>query len=335
MLLMQQAERSNEDSPFADDVRCGLSQSPKRLSCTWFYDEIGSRLFEQICALPEYYLTRVEREILAEHARELALLLPRDTAMIELGSGSSEKTRLLIDAFLAQHRSLVYLPIDVSSTMLLESCHALAAERPALEVQPIVDEYGRGLERACDSEPGRPRLFLWLGSSIGNLDPAAAVSFLRSVRRRTNKADRLLLGVDLRKDPQMLERAYDDSGGVTARFNLNLLARINSELGGHFDLERFRHRAVWEPKAGCVSMYLVARGAQRVAIDGLGLSVSFFDEEMIHTESSFKYDLDEINRLAADSGFAVERRWVDRNRRFTVEVFRPRTAHRASARSPE
>jgi dimethylhistidine N-methyltransferase len=320
-----QVDVLDEDSPFAADVRKGLLQSPKRLSCTWLYDEIGSRLFEEICALPEYYLTRAEREILAVRARELALMLPGETAMIELGSGSSAKTRLLIEAFLARHPRLVYLPIDVSRAMLVESCRALAAQWPGLEVEPIVADYQRGLERAFSSEPARPKLLMWLGSSIGNLSPAEAVTFLSRLRERAVAHDRLLLGIDLRKDRMTLERAYDDARGVTACFNLNLLARINRELGGRFDLQRFRHMARWDAGSGCVSMHLVARGAQRVAIERIGLQVDFSDGESIHTESSFKYDLDAIERLAVDSGFAVERRWLDRGQRFSVHLFRPST----------
>jgi dimethylhistidine N-methyltransferase len=313
-----------ETDDFAADVRGGLSQSPKRLSCAGLYDETGSRLFEEICELPEYYLTRAEREILAAHAHELAALLPGETAMIELGSGSSIKTRLVIDAFLGRHRRLLYLPIDVSRTMLLPSCRALAAKRPTLQVRPIVAEYRRGIEHAWRCEPARPKLLLWLGSSIGNLCPADAVTFLRSLRRRTTGRDRLLLGVDLRKPRRQLERAYNDSSGVTARFNLNLLGRINRELGGRFELERFRHLARWDAGAGCVSMQLVALGAQRVGVERLDLEVDFCDGEAVHTESSFKYDLAEIDRLALDSGFDVERRWLDRARRFSVQLFCPR-----------
>jgi uncharacterized SAM-dependent methyltransferase len=168
-------------------------------------------------------------------------------------------------------------------------------------------------------------LLLWLGSSIGNLCPAEAVSFLRSLRERTQERDRLLLGIDLCKDGRTLERAYDDSRGVTARFNLNLLARINRELGGQFELERFRHLARWDAGSGCVSMHLVALGTQRVAIERLGLEVDFSDGETIHTESSFKYRCDEVDRLALESGFAVERRWLDRGRRFGVHLLRPTT----------
>jgi dimethylhistidine N-methyltransferase len=317
------AEQTGDDSPFAADVRSGLSGSPKRLSCTWLYDELGSRLFEEICALPEYYLTRAEREILIAHVRELALDCSSEIALIELGSGSSSKTQLLIDALLARQARLLYLPIDVSRTMLLESCRALGADRPGLEARPIVDEYRRGLERAWQSALARPKLLLWLGSSIGNLPPAEAASFLGWVRQHSLPRDRLLVGFDLRKDPRTLERAYDDRRGVTARFNLNLLARINRELGGRFELARFRHLARWEPESGCISMHLVALGAQRVTIERLGLEVDFSDGETIHTESSFKYDLDEIDRLASGAGLTVERRWLDGERRFGVHLLRP------------
>jgi L-histidine Nalpha-methyltransferase len=308
---------------FADDVRRGLGARAKRLSCKYFYDAEGSRLFEAICDLPEYYPTRAERAILEKHAAEIVGKLPGQTSMIELGSGSSTKTRLLIDAFLAEHGRLRYLPLDVSATMLAESCSQLARSRPTLELVPIAAEYEPGLERVRQLEAGRPKLILWLGSSIGNYAPAAAGVFLQSLRAMLAPADRLLVGIDLRKGRDVLERAYDDSSGVTARFNLNLLTRINRELGGHFELSRFAHRAHWNERAGCVEMYLVSRGAQRVRIDDLGIDVGFSDGEAIHTESSYKYAPAEIDALAADASLAVEQRWTDGLGRFSLNLLAP------------
>lgn len=317
---------SPSSSDFADDVRQGLEARAKHLSCKYFYDEEGSRLFEAICDLPEYYPTRAERAILEQHAPAIVRKLTSRTSMIELGSGSSTKTRLLIDAFLAAHGRLRYLPLDVSPTMLAESCAQLARSRPTLELVPIAAEYEPGLERVRELEAGRPKLILWLGSSIGNYAPAEAGVFLQSLRAMLAPADRLLVGIDLRKGRDVLERAYDDASGVTARFNLNLLQRINRELGGHFELSRFAHRAHWNERAGCVEMYLVSRGAQRVRIDDLGIDVDFSDGEAIHTESSYKYAPAEIDALAADASLAVEQRWTDGLGRFSLNLLAPRHA---------
>ncbi|HWE26882.1 MAG TPA: L-histidine N(alpha)-methyltransferase [Polyangia bacterium] len=311
------------DSDFAVDVRRGLSAAAKYLSCKYFYDAEGSRLFEEICELPEYYPTRAERSILDAHASDLVRRLPANTSMIELGSGSSTKTRLLIDAFLAAHGRLRYLPIDVSPTMLAESCSELARSRPTLELLPIAAEYESGLQRVRQLEAGRPKIILWLGSSIGNYAPDEAAQFLQSLRGMLSPRDRLLVGIDLRKGRDVLEPAYDDAAGVTARFNRNLLTRINRQLGGHFDVGRFAHRAVWHEKRGCVSMYLVARGKQRVRIDELGLTIAFRDGEAIHTESSYKYAPSQIDALAADAGLAVEQRWTDAQDRFSLNLLAP------------
>ncbi len=307
------------DEAFAADVREGLLGRPKRLSCAFLYDDVGSRLFERIMALPEYYPARAEREILAARARRLAEATPADADLVELGSGNGAKTRPLIDALLARNGRLRYLPIDLSRAALA-ACERLADGRPTLDLRPIEAEYRDGL-RAVGG--GRPKLVLWLGSSIGNFEPAAAAAILREVRASVRARDRMLVGIDLRKSPAVLERAYDDARGVTAAFNLNLLLRINRELGGHFDPARFRHLARWEAGAGRVAMYLVARGAQRVAIDRLGVTVAFADGEAIHTESAYKYRPSEIDALAAAAGFAVDERWLDRRRRFSLNLLRP------------
>lgn len=324
MLLADCAEAlDGADDSFAEEVREGLSARPKRLSCTWLYDDEGSRLFEQICDLPEYYLTRAEQEILARHAHEIARRFPRGVSLIELGSGSARKTTLLIDALLAGRGQLRYLPVDVSRSMLLESSAQLAARHRGLTVRPIPAEYQVGLRMAQALERDRPKLIVWLGSSIGNFDRAAASAFLGSARALTSYHDRLLVGIDLRKPGELLERAYDDAQGVTARFNLNLLHRINRQLGGRFALDHFHHRAVWDEEAGRVGMYLVADRAQRVAIDALGVEIAFADGETIHTESSYKYDFDEIEALARGAGFSVEQRWLDERRQFSLNLLRP------------
>lgn len=308
-------------SSFAADVRRGLARAPKRLPCVHLYDEEGSRLFDAICDLPEYYLTRAERSILAAHAQDIVANLAFDAAFVELGSGSARKTRLLIEAFLRRQRRLLYVPIDVSREMLASSAQELAGAYPPLSVHALVADYETGL-RSLPVAREEAKLIAWLGSSIGNLDRDESTAFLREVATRMTATDRLLLGVDLRKDHDALERAYDDAAGVTARFNKNILARINRELAGHFELGRFRHRADYDASLGCVSMHLVSRGAQRVRIDALEMEVDIEAGELIHTESSWKYSPDEIDALAAAAGFAVEERFFDGERRYSVNLLR-------------
>ncbi len=321
-LAVIDAGRGTHLTAFARDVRAGLLGYPKSLPCRYFYDAEGSRLFEAICELHEYYLTRAEREILAERGTELALRFPRGTTLVELGSGSAAKTQVLIEALLRCHGTLRYVPVDISGAMLRESAQALLAQYPALDIFAVAGEYQDGLEY-LNAVAGRPKLILWLGSSIGNLERRDAATFLRHVRDHMHPGDRLLVGIDLRKDRDILLRAYDDASGVTARFNLNLLARINRELGGHFDLTRFRHRAAYDRPTGRIEMYLVSLGPQRVAIDDLGEEARFAADETIHTENSYKYSLAEIDSLAQDAGLSMEGQWFDAGRRFSLNLFAP------------
>jgi dimethylhistidine N-methyltransferase len=311
----------DQKAAFARDVRDGLTASPKRLSCRYFYDNLGSRLFEAICDLPEYYLTRAEREILQARAPELAELLPHGLTLVELGSGNSEKTRLLIESFLHQHNSLRYVPIDISRKTLHESSRNLAKRYQQLEVVAVAAEYGDALAQ-LDRIAQRPRMITWLGSSIGNLNRQAAVEFLGQIRRCMTPADRLLVGIDLRKERAILEAAYDDAHGLTAAFNRNLLAHINRELGGHFDLRRFQHRAYYNERQGRVEIYLVSDVAQCVPIDTLDLEISFAAGEAIHTEDSYKYSLDEIRGLARRAGLTIHRQFFDQRRRFSLNLLK-------------
>lgn len=307
---------------FAQDVRAGLLGHPKSLSCRYFYDAEGSRLFEAICQLPEYYLTRAEREILVARSADLRARLPRGVMVVELGSGSAAKTRILIEALLPDRGMLRYVPIDISREMLEESAWGLLAQYPDLEIVAVAGEYQDGLGH-LSAHADRPKLILWLGSSIGNLERREAAEFLHQVRDTMRPEDRLLVGIDLRKDRDILVPAYDDADGVTARFNRNLLARINRELGGCFDLTRFRHRAVYNEGDGRIEMYLVSADAQRVAIEGLGLEVSFAAGEAIHTENSYKYSLAEIEALAAQSDLRLEAQWFDAGGRFSLNLLAP------------
>lgn len=308
---------------FSEDVRAGLTAEPKRLSCAFLYDEEGSEIFEEICELPEYYLTRAETEILRDQAEDILDEAPDDLTLVELGSGSSTKTRILIDAYLKRHARLHYVPIDISREMLEQSAEGLLADFPGLRVTGLAAEYQAGLHALSEVAPG-PKLVLWLGSNVGNFERQDAAAFLREVRKDLATTDRLLMGIDLRKDRGTLERAYDDAQGVTARFNLNLLRRINDELGGDFDLKAFRHRATYDEQAGRVEIYIDSLRDQRVRIDELDLDVRFAAGESMHTENSHKYSLREIDALADAAGFDVNGRWFDPAERYSMNRLVPR-----------
>jgi dimethylhistidine N-methyltransferase len=308
---------------FAGDVAAGLTAEPKRLSCRYFYDREGSHLFAAICELPEYYLTRAETEILQGHAHEIAALFPEDVTVVELGSGNAVKTRLLLQA-LMPGRQVRYVPIDICRPVLEESAAELLHRFPLLEIVAVAAEYHPGLVY-LRGESDRPRLILWLGSNIGNFTRSEAAEFLRRIRDTMAPADRMLVGVDLRKEPAVLEAAYDDAAGVTAAFNRNLLARINRELNADFDLGAFRHRAVYNPELGRIEMYLVSTRDQRVTVGWIGLSVGFAAGEPIHTENSYKYSLAELNAVAAAAGLQGQRYWQDAAGRFSLHLLAPRT----------
>jgi len=307
----------------ARDVLAGLSAPRKSLPCRWFYDAAGSRLFEEICATPEYYVTRAEDELLRDHADAIVAQAPRDATLVELGSGSAAKTQRFVAALLARQPRLRLVLIDISAAALAESTRTLRARFPALDVATVAAEYGDGLARLGELARG-PKLLLWLGSNVGNFDRGGAARFLSGVRDRMAADDRLVLGVDLRKERATLEAAYDDAAGVTARFNLNLLARVNRELGADFDLAAFRHRARWEEREGRIVMELVSTRAQRVTIGALGRAFDFAAGEALHTEDSFKYSPTEIDALASGAGLTVVGRWFDGARRFSENLLAPR-----------
>ena len=317
MLFATGAEKREAD--FAADVLRGLTAAAKSLDCRYFYDEAGSQLFEEICDLPEYYLTRAEHSLLRRHADEIVAYLPQEVSLVELGSGSASKTRLLIEAYLGRCGRLRYIPIDISRSILEESARALLRDYEGLEMLAVAGEYQDGLAFLKRQVDG-PRAILWLGSNVGNFDREAAVQFLAQVRARMAAGDCLLMGVDLRKDAAVLERAYDDGAGVTARFNKNLLARINGELGGHFDLDGFAHEAVYNVEEGRIGMYLVSLREQSVSIEALDLEVAFAADERVHTENSYKYSTAEIEALAQAAGLALEAQWFDEGRRFSVNL---------------
>ncbi len=306
---------------FAEDVRRGLTSNPKSLPPKYFYDALGSRLFEAICLLPEYYLTRAETEIFERHAAEIVAQLPGPTGMVELGSGSSIKTRLLIEAILSSQDRLHYQPVDISATMLEESAGKLLNDYPGLSITAHAGDYTAGLGSIVRRN-GEKLLVLFLGSNIGNYPPDEARGLLQEIRGALQSEDGLLLGADLKKSPAWLLPAYNDAIGVTAAFNLNLLLRINRELEGNFDPTSFEHRAIYHELSGRIEMHLVSRVAQKVCLQGLGLEVDFQAGETIHTESSYKYDLSQLESLAQASGFQPAQTWLDSQARFSCNFWR-------------
>ncbi|PRX45123.1 L-histidine N-alpha-methyltransferase [Prauserella shujinwangii] len=300
------------------DVREGLTAGRKWLPSKWFYDARGSELFERITELPEYYPTRAERAVLDRQAAEIAKISGAHT-LVELGSGSSEKTRLLLDA-LREHGTLrSFVPLDVSESALAEASNAIAADYPSLAVHGVVGDFTEHLGLL----PGdRPRLVAFLGGTIGNFLPADRAKFLRSVRDVLSEGEWLLLGTDLVKERDTLERAYDDAAGVTAEFNRNVLRVINERLGADFDPAAFAHESYWDAEAEWIEMRLRARTDLRVAIPGADLEVSFAAGEHIRTEISAKFRPEGVRAELSAAGFTLERWWTDPDGLFGVSLSR-------------
>jgi L-histidine N-alpha-methyltransferase len=317
--IHQSVSQSNSDR-FANEVRLGLTEEPKSLSPKYFYDALGSQLFEAICLLPEYYLTRAETEIFQSHAAEIIAQLQAPVGIIELGSGSSIKTRLLIEAILARQDRLHYRPIDISSTILEQSASKLLGDYPNLYITAHVSDYTEGLSSIVRRD-GERILVLFLGSNIGNYMPDEGRLLLTQIRRALRPGDGLLLGADLKKSRSILEPAYNDALGVTAAFNLNLLMRINRELDADFDPASFEHRAVYNELEGRVEIFIVSRAAQSVRIKKIGLQVEFREGEMIHTENSYKYDPAQLEAMAKETGFKPNRSWFDSEKRFSCNFW--------------
>ena len=303
----------------ADDVYKGLTASPKRFLPKYFYDELGSQLFEAICLLPEYYLTRAENEILERYADEIVASVKGQKTLVEMGSGSASKTRLIIEALLRSQSELIFIPVDISATALESSSRILLQSYPRLRIKAYAADYFAGLKELGKNLQG-PTLALFLGSNISNFDEDEALRFLRALRGVLHKGDALLLGADLKKDPAILEAAYNDALGVTAAFNLNVLARINRELGGNFDLRAFKHLAFYNEPLGRIEIYIESLSAQKVRIEKLDLEVEFSAGEQIHTENSYKYDLSDIAQLAELTGFTSTRTWLDSQERFSSNL---------------
>jgi L-histidine N-alpha-methyltransferase len=303
----------------AEDVRKGLTAQPKRFLPKYFYDELGSQLFEAICLLPEYYLTRAENEILSLYADEIVGSLGGHKTLLEMGSGSASKTRLLIEALLRRQADLLFIPVDISASALESSSRILLQSYPRLRVEAYAADYFHGLAELGKSRRGRT-LALFLGSNISNFDEDEATRFLKAMRRVLQTGDALLLGADLKKEKAILEAAYNDSLGVTAAFNLNVLARINRELDSNFQLRDFQHRALYNEERSRIEIYIESRRQQHVRIEKLDLDVDFGAGEQIHTENSYKYDLAGIAQLASTTGFTRTKTWLDTRERFSSNL---------------
>lgn len=317
-LLQVDVYLSSEDrlEALRNDARAGLTSTPKALPPKWFYDERGSALFDEITRLPEYYLTDCERGILKEHAVDIAKLTEANT-LLEPGSGSSEKTRLLLDAMVEAGHLRRFVPFDVSEQALREAASAIAAEYPGIEVHGVVGDFERHLALLPE---GRRRLFAFLGSSVGNLTGEQRRRFLRALHVLLSPGEALLLGADLVKDVARLEAAYNDSHGVTAAFNKNVLTVINRELGGDFDLDRFTHVARWDPAAEWMEMLLRSDVEQMVRVEALDLDVRFAAGEEMRTEISDKFRRDDLSRELADAGFDLRHWWEDPGGDFALSL---------------
>jgi L-histidine Nalpha-methyltransferase len=302
------------------DVLEGLRKSPKQLSPVWFYDEHGSVLFDTICELPEYYLTRTEAQIMAQRAGEMAQELGPNVALIEFGSGSSDKTRLLLDRLEAP---VCYVPIDISRDYLLETAGSLARDYPELHITPVCADFTRPFDLPVHIAAARRRVVYFPGSTLGNFETAAAQRVLTTMREIIGRNGAVLIGIDLRKDPQVLQRAYNDSRGVTAEFNLNALRHMNRELGADFDVDAFEHSALWIENQSRIEMHLVSKRDQDVHV---GDEVVHIERgEHVRTECCHKYTLEGFAELVAAADLEVTRVWTDSERKFSVQLLEPKS----------
>lgn len=299
---------------FYTEVINGLQCDPKTIPPKFFYDEKGSKLFDAICKLPEYYPTRTETALLSKHADEIANLIGRECLLIEPGSGSSQKVRMLLEAL----QPAAYMPMDISRNYLLQAAQQLAADYSWLEVHATCIDFTSELT-LYSGLPHAHRVAFFPGSSIGNFEPAEAIGFLQNIARMVGVDGGLLIGVDLKKDESILNAAYNDAQGVTAKFNLNLLARINRELDADFDLDLFQHEAFYNSDAGRIEMHLTSCSPQTVTIDGKKINIS--DNESIHTENSYKYGIEEFSSMAKMAGFELVNVWTDADKLFSLHYY--------------
>eukprot|EP01120_Amphizonella_sp_Union-15-10_P006338 TRINITY_DN2018_c0_g1_i3.p1 TRINITY_DN2018_c0_g1~~TRINITY_DN2018_c0_g1_i3.p1 ORF type:complete len:340 (+),score=42.26 TRINITY_DN2018_c0_g1_i3:65-1084(+) len=321
-LLDSQSNKEATFKSFAESVSESLSQNPKTLNCFFFYDELGSQLFEQITQLEEYYPSTKETEILAKNAEEIVGLCPRGTVLVELGSGSSTKTQILLEAFLKQS-PLTYIPIDISETILTSSSRFLLEKYENLVIKGVPAEYNRGLAQIKEYFSTSPLLIAWLGTSIGNVKVEESIEFLKSIRQNMKATDRLLIGADLWKSSDVMVPAYDDSKGINAQFNKNILTRINKELGGNFDLDKFDHQIVYNREHERIEMHLASTEDQTCTIKSLNMMVSFKKGETIHTENSHKFTFEKLSQIGTEAGLTLEHHWQDSKEMMSLNLFVP------------
>jgi dimethylhistidine N-methyltransferase len=309
----QYEDRKPASASFLEDVLAGLASSPKTLPPKYFYDERGSHLFDRICELPEYYPTRTELAMLKASGSEIAARVGPDAAVVEYGSGSGRKTAVLVESV----RPLAYVAIDIADQQLRQAVSSLAAAFPQVRMIAVCADYTQQLDLpSLDGHAVRRRLVFFPGSTIGNFSVAEARTFLVNARAVAGRGGAMLVGVDLKKDPAVLHAAYNDAQGVTAAFNLNVLRRINEELGGDFELEAFEHRAFYNAAAGRIEMHLLSTRRQAVRIGSR--TFTFEPGETIHTENSYKYSVEEFQSLAQAAAFDAEHCWVDPDRLFSI-----------------
>jgi dimethylhistidine N-methyltransferase len=309
-------QRSPATSAFLQETLAGLLKSPRQLLCKFFYDEAGAKLFQNICELPEYYITRTELGILRLHGVEMAAALGPNIELIGLGTGAGTKTRILLEEL---RDPAVYVPIDISDEQLRRSAARFRKMFPSLEILPIAADYLEPFELPLPRRPSSRSIVYFPGSTIGNFERAEAARFLRRLVDLCGSDGGLLIGVDLQKDPKIIEAAYNDKAGVTAEFNLNLLVRANRELGANFDLRNWRHHAIYNPVEGRIEMYLVSKLDQRVTVEHH--EFDFKAGEQILTEYSYKHTPEGFAALAGESGFRFEKLWTDDARLFGVFYF--------------
>lgn len=308
-----------ESDALTNDVLAGLKKEPKELSPLWFYDELGSFLFDSICELPEYYITRTELQIMRTHAAEMAQHIGPDAALVELGSGTSLKTRLLLDQLDAP---AAYVPVDVAREHLLDAAGLLARDYPDLRIIPVCADFTQPFDLPAFIGSARRRVIYFPGSTLGNLDREQARQLLSRMRRMIGDNGMVLIGIDLRKDPRVLKRAYDDQAGVTAEFNLNALRHMNRELGADFDLDAFEHLAIWVEDESRIEMHLVSKRDQVVHVGGEDVPIA--RGEHLRTEYCHKYTLESFADLAAGSDLSVSRVWLDPEKQFSVQLLETR-----------
>ena len=305
------------ENSFADEIKSSLSRDEKFISPKFFYDIKGSELFEKICLLPEYYPTRTEISILKQLQSDLSNYIDDSFRLVELGSGTSTKTRLILDVF-KKFQKIEYFPIDISE-ILAESSEVFQSEYENSHITGIIDTYEGGLEFLKNYDT-KKNLIIFLGSSYGNFAPDDGVQFLKKINSTMKPGDLFLIGLDLVKDSSILESAYNDSAGVTATFNLNVLSRINDELDADFDLDTFTHYSVYNEKSQRIEMYLKSLVNQSIVISKSGTTISLRKDELIHTEYSHKFKLSQINSLFEDAGFVVNHTWCDEKKHFSLTL---------------